>query len=219
MEIEFSSGIINADAKTRMVNLKDIERLGMIMEGRTEVRGWGKRLEQWIKLDDTKEFILELEKKVQDTDFSSEEIYNQTGRGRHSKAWGHLYLALKYAMYVNKQLELEVLETFIEKKILDLRVLGIEAFKELNNKIDTLPDVKQIDKQYRWQIYSAIATSVNIRCNGSFIPDWDYKNAGADIQKLRKDILDASITLIDNNFIDNYKDLQRFIDNYSSRIS
>ncbi|EJF07782.1 hypothetical protein ThvES_00001210 [Thiovulum sp. ES] len=61
-------------------------------------------------------------------------------RGRNGGTWAELYILLKIASMLDKDLEVEIYRVFIEDKILLWRDLGGGFFKELNKLIDTLPD-------------------------------------------------------------------------------
>ncbi|MGL4998607.1 MAG: KilA-N domain-containing protein, partial [Cetobacterium sp.] len=147
MEIALCGGLVKANAKTGMVDLRDIEKIGMMLAEIDKVENYGKRVSRWIDFEDTKDFLYELEKKYTNDEFVSKSLVVQEGK-RNFKLWADLLVALKYAMYVNKELEVEVMDTFINKKILDFRILGIDFNKELNSKIDTLRDRTGKDNKF-----------------------------------------------------------------------
>lgn len=231
MEIAFTNGIVKADAKAMMLDLKDIEKMGMMMAGVEDIHYFYKRLDKFLDNKDTKEFIMELHKqKFSRAEKDSGEnstalsilvdktialdsyeenqyrhIINRTGRGRHSKAWGNLFLAIKYAMYVNKELEIEVIDTFINKKILDFRCLGIDYHKELNAKIDTLED--RVDKDNKF-IYINSSKMISERIKGQFEKGWDNENNDAEITEQRTKLINNLIFMMDNKFIKNWEELK-----------
>lgn len=233
MEIAFKNGVIKADAKAMMVDLKDIERMAMAMAGIDDVRYFTKNLSFFMDNNDTKEFIIELNKQK----FSREEKYsgenstalsvladrelalsnyreedyvhiiNRTGRGRHSKAWGNLFLAVKYAMYVNKELEIEVIDIFINSKILDFRVMGIDYNKDLNIALDTLED--RIDKDNK-SIYMQTAIKIKEKIFGEFHSGWDGEEDSAEYQRARTKIQEELIFLIKKGYIKTYQDVKDY---------
>lgn len=208
MEIALGNGIIEADAKTGMVNLRSIEKLGMAMSGVENVRDYSKRLSLWVELVDTKEFIETLSL-VKNSSLS--ELHYKEGK-RNYKHWGNLHIALKYAMYVNKELEIEVIDTFITKKILDFRLLGIDYYKELNDRIDKLPD--RLGKSNKG-CYIQLSKAVNMKCNGGeFIAGWDYTTDTAEVQKYRADILDFVNKAIDMGLANSYLEVKNLIEKY-----
>ena len=61
-------------------------------------------------------------------------------RGRYGGTQAEIYILLKIASMLDKDLEVEIYRVFIEKQILVWRDVGGENFKELNEIIDLLPD-------------------------------------------------------------------------------
>jgi hypothetical protein len=64
-------------------------------------------------------------------------------RGRNGGTWAELYILLKIASMLDKDLEVRIYKVFIEDKILLWRDLGGDNFKEFNKIVDTLPDRKE----------------------------------------------------------------------------
>jgi hypothetical protein len=59
-------------------------------------------------------------------------------RGKYGGTWAELYILLKIASILDKDLEVEIYEVFINQKILFLRDIGGDSFKEFNKIIDKL---------------------------------------------------------------------------------
>ncbi|HIO70549.1 MAG TPA: hypothetical protein EYG60_01310, partial [Campylobacterales bacterium] len=57
-------------------------------------------------------------------------------RGKNGGTWAELYILLKIASMLDKDLEVEIYRVFIEEKILYFRDEGGYSFKELNKAID-----------------------------------------------------------------------------------
>ncbi|MGL5714315.1 MAG: KilA-N domain-containing protein [Paraclostridium sp.] len=211
MEIALGSGVIFADAKNGLIDLKGIEKIGMERSGTSEVKNYWKSIRNWVNLNDTQEFLSELKSiKFSNDEFLSgeNELIITSGRGRNSKAWADIMVALKYAMYVDKKLEVEVLDTFINKKILDLRLLGIDYHKEL---MKVLWKLENFNGSFT---YVDISKAINIKCNGEFISGWDIASATADKQKLRVDIINMIIKLVDIEIFKNTKQVIEFVEKY-----
>lgn len=209
MEIAFTNGIIVADAKTGMVDLRTIEKIGMAIDGVEKMENYSKRVSLWLELGDTKEFISELKKHRNVTeDFFSNELVIKEGK-RNFKMWADIMVALKYAMYVNKKLEVEVLDTFINKKILDFRMLGIDYFKELNEKLDTLED--RVGKNNKG-IYIQVSRMIKIKLFGEHHEGYDSFEETAEIQTKRSEILKELGGLIDKKYIKTYQDVKEYFE-------
>ncbi len=62
------------------------------------------------------------------------------GKPENRGIWANLHILLKGAMYLSPKLEYEIIDVFLNSKILFFRDLGGDNFKEFNKIIDTLPD-------------------------------------------------------------------------------
>ncbi|MGL5057528.1 MAG: KilA-N domain-containing protein [Fusobacteriaceae bacterium] len=204
MEIALCGGLVKANAKTGMVDLRDIEKIGMMLAGIDKAENYGKRVALWIELKDTKEFLLELGRKYATEEMFSKDLIVQEGK-RNFKLWADLLVALKYAMYVNKQLEVEVLDTFINKKILDFRMLGIDFNKELNLKIDALGDRVGKDNKF---IYINSSRMISERIKGEFSKGWDSEENDSEVTQNRTKLINNLIFMIDNGFVNNWEQLK-----------
>jgi len=212
MEISLGNGIVKADAKTGMVDMKSMEKVGNMFLGLVEGDEGYRQLKHYKETKQFKELIVKLEEKlIVGKPTIENSVYFSTGRGRYAKQWANLIVAIDFAMWLNVDFKIEVIETFINKKILDFRLLGIDHFKELNQKIDTLTD--RVGKDNKG-CYIQISKAINIRCNGELVKGWDYAHADAEIQKLRDEILDMSKKLIDMKMIKTYSQLKEFIVNF-----
>ena len=72
--------------------------------------------------------------------FSTVAKIQNRGAFQNRGTWLNLYLLLDLAEWLDIDLWYEVKKTFVEGKILEYRDNGGEAFKALNDAIDTLPD-------------------------------------------------------------------------------
>ncbi|MCK5718882.1 MAG: KilA-N domain-containing protein [Thiomargarita sp.] len=82
----------------------------------------------------------------------------QSKKGKYGGTWAELYILLKIASMLDKDLKVEIYRVFIEENLLSLRNLGGDCYIELNMAINTLSDRKnknnqgiyiQIAKQFR----------------------------------------------------------------------
>jgi len=62
------------------------------------------------------------------------------GKPENRGIWANLHILLKGAMYLSPKLEYEIINVFLNSKILFFRDLDGDNFKEFNKIIDTLPD-------------------------------------------------------------------------------
>lgn len=182
-----------ADAKTGMVNLKTLEVVGNAYNGVTsESQSGYKRLRDWLSLDSTKEFIDVCEEKSSKRDLSLGEnkVLIRTGRGKNAKSMASIHIAIDFAMWLNPRFKYEVIDTFINKKILDARLLGIDSIKKLTDAMkEKFQDINQAD-------YVSVNMAINRKVNGEFVKGWDVATATADKQQQRARIIDTCVTLI-----------------------
>lgn len=207
MEVAICNGVIKVNAKTGKVDLKSLERLGMAMAGIEKVGDFGKRLERWMNKEDTKEFmkILMTRKSL----IEIEDVHYKEGK-RNYKHWGDLSLALKYAMYINKELEVEVIDTFINKKIIDFRILGIDYHKELNKLIDTLEDSRGVGRNKGK--YINVSKMINSKSKGAYDKGWDNEKADVEAQTIRSDTQKELQMLIKKGYIKNYEQIKEYFE-------
>ncbi len=200
MEIAFGSGVVNADAKAGWINLNTLETvgnmfLGLSKDNRKEAKY--KRLDNWLANKETKDFIELCSKKhnennnILNTCNSRELEYKevlQVKRGRYGGTWATLHIAIDFAMWIDLEFKYEVIDTFINKKILDLRVLGIDYYNEMKDSVENLTYRKEKDNHKNFMIN--LNKKINTKVNGEFVKGWDHLLADADKQAHRKRILD-----------------------------
>ncbi|EJF06975.1 KilA-N domain-containing protein [Thiovulum sp. ES] len=149
---------------SQMGSLTDIFNIG---NGYRELEGKKpKTIEQFLSLPDTWEFITEAEirknpnrhsddLKIPTKDNGKKVLYGQAikkfsviksqkgGKPENRGYWANLHILLKGAIYLSAKLEYEVIDVFINQKILFWRDVGGDNFKEFNKIVDTLPDRKE----------------------------------------------------------------------------
>ncbi len=183
MEVALSEGIIKADAKTGMVDFNSLTKVGnMFRVG----KGLNKReFVKWRDKQETQELIDIL--KHRDGCFKNKDILISK-KGRYGGTWGNLILAIDYAMWLDVEFKIEVIETFINNKILDFRILGIDYYNEMKDSVENLTYRKEKDNHKNFMIN--LNKKINTKVNGEFVKGWDHLLADADKQAHRKRILD-----------------------------
>lgn len=139
-------------------------------------------------------------------DFFTKDLVVKEGK-RNFKLWANLMLALKYAMYVDKKLEVEVLDTFVQKKILDFRLFGIDNHKELTKRLDTLQDRVGKENVY---IYINTSKMINEKTKGVFKKGWDEREDNAEYQQKRNEIQKELMMLIDKGYVKTWEDVKEY---------
>jgi hypothetical protein len=126
-------------------------------------------------------------------------------RGRYGGTQAELYILLKIASMLDKELEVEIYTVFIEKQILIWRDVGGENFKELNEVIDLLPDRIGHKNQ---GIYITISNIIRDKLDILATKGYNKKDHDAFIQKKRSEYLKSLTDMINVGFITNYSQLK-----------
>lgn len=213
----------------KMGNLNDVLAIGNSYRRNKGLKDIG--LDEYLRRNETWEFIEEVELKysknpkreipVLDKDSKNRVLYSKYikefsviksqrgGKVENRGIWANLQIMLDLAIYLSPTLRLEMIDIFIESKILEWRDLGGDSYKELNLIIDTLPDRKdksnqgiyiQIAKQFREKLEILDTTGYNEKEHNSFI------------QETRAKWLDRLISMIDTELITSYKQLVEILD-------
>jgi len=144
-------------------------------------------------------------------------------RGGKVENRGHymeLYLLLKVASMLDKQLEVQIYEVFIEKKILELRDSGGEGFKRLNRLIAKLPDFNpERSKDYHKEISRLIRNKVfNLPDYSKYENIWNSDIATPEKLDERDTLIEKLEMLLEENFITTYLDLYHYLGGNDKKI-
>ena len=200
MEIAFSSGNVRADAKEKLVNLNDMERVGNAINGISKNESGYRRLDNYMRLESTKEFM-----KIVKSKYLESEVF-KTSKGKvNGGTWANIYIAIDFAMWLSTEFKLEVIETFVTSKILDFRILGLESNKELNLSLDKLQDRKGKDNKGIYiNVSKMIKELITIKGN------WDSPEATAEYQERRKNIECELINLINLQYVTTWEEVKQY---------
>lgn len=198
MKISLAGGILEADAKTGRIDLNVLEKIGNEFNNinNKDEKGY-KRLSHWSENTATKEYISYVETQNLQTGIP---VWEKTGRGRNTKTWASLHIAIDFAMWISPKFKYEVVNTFINDRILGRRMEGLELYKELMDDITRLPDYsKAKDHQRAGHI---IREGIAVGGQG-----WDSPEQGADEQLSRIEIMKEMKTLIKHGTVNNIFEL------------
>jgi hypothetical protein len=130
----------------------------------------------------------------------------QSKRGKYGGTWAELYILLKIASMLDKDLEVEIYRVFIEQKILFWRDLGGDNFKDFNKLVDTLPD--RIEKN-NTGVYVAVAKMIRTKLEILDTKGYNEKEHNSLIQINRAEWLKNLSFLIENGFVNSYEELKK----------
>ena len=124
--VTFSKGSFTIGHKDLMGNLKEVFDLGNVYRFENGVPSL--RMESWLANNSTKEYI-----ELVTEDLGVPAL--KTRRGRYGGTIAHLRVLIDAAMYLDPHFKDEVIKTFMEKRILQVRDLAGDRFIELNASV------------------------------------------------------------------------------------
>ncbi len=214
---------------TKMGSLDEVLKIGnsyRSAKGLKEIS-----LDEYLRRRETWEFIIEVERKYGDPDASREipdlelDIRNRVlyseymkhfsvikskrgGKPENRGVWANLQIMLDLAIYLSPTLRLEMIDIFINHKILDWRDVGGDNYKEFNKIVDTLPD--RIGKDNRW-IYMQMADIVREKLGIEDTEGYNEKEHSAEVQEERAKLLDRLTVMVEVGLIISYPQLKQII--------
>jgi hypothetical protein len=212
MNISFPNGTIDIFHKSQMGNLKQVFILGnkyRLNQGDEIVR-----LDNFLRRPSTKKYIADMMTKY---NYERKDIIKVVGRGRGMKTYANLQFIIYCATELNNFFRMDVIDTFIDEKILIKRDDGGNDFKELNIYLDKLPDRlgknnKGIFIQTAITLREKIFTPEQIQeCKKKGVNIWNSKYATGDILAKRDELEKKLIFAIDVGLIDSYEKLKMVI--------
>ncbi len=136
MTIAFKYGEIQIFNKTKMADLTQTFTVGnayRIMNGEKAIN-----FTLFMNSKATKNFINEI---AMQQGINPDEVIKHNGKkGKASKTYANLHFVIYTAMQLSPKFQYEVIDIFINSRILEFRDQGGNDFKRLNKLIDTLED-------------------------------------------------------------------------------
>ena len=215
---------------TKMGSLNDVLAIGNSYRKNNGLRAI--ELKEWLSREKTWEFIHEVEvkygKKLKSENLTFGDYRRSNGQLEYSKlikqfsviksqrggkpenrgVWANLQIMLDLAIYLSPTLRLEMIDIFLESKILEWRDIGGDNYVLLNKAIDTLPD--RIDKN-NWGIYIEIAKQFREQLNLVDTIGYNAKEHTAIIQEKRATWEDRLIYSIEMGLITSFEQLKNIL--------
>ena len=126
MTVSFKQGDLEIGHKTHMGSLNDMFRMGNVY--RYALKQSQLRMEAWLSMESTKEYITLVAKQL-----GRDSVITKKGKGGFTQA--HLYILLDAAMYLSSELKYEVIEMFVNDKLLEWRDRSGDNFIDLNAQV------------------------------------------------------------------------------------
>ena len=213
MTISLMGGEIHIYHNTAMGNLSELFRLGntqRMIEGKTPINQ-----SQFLKQERTLEFIRVISN---ETGLSKDEIVKKNGRGKNSKFYAQLHLLIFCAEALSPLFHYKVIDLFISNKILTIKDMGGDDFKDLNALIDKkIPD--RVNKNNMGlYIYTAkvlkskIFPDVDLSNYTGTNNIWNSNYATSEALRKRDDYEKKMMTLLEMNVVESWEHFKSFLD-------
>ena len=201
MQVTFSKGVLEIGHKTRRASLTDIFKLG------NEYRCCNKQapanITHFLNSAATQLFLKIVSEKLC---IPVDEVVVKTGRGKSARLEASLHLIIYAAEYLSTEFHFEVIDTFINHKILTWRDDSGDEFVNLNAAIDThLP--KQVGHDNK-----GVFIHVAKLLKGRVSPDGDsWNTASADQLRDRYELERKLVSALQMGFIRDWEHLKEVI--------
>ncbi|OED34511.1 hypothetical protein AB832_07380 [Flavobacteriaceae bacterium (ex Bugula neritina AB1)] len=198
MDIAFSHGNIQIFHNTAMGDLNQLWNVGCAF--RIENGKSYANLNQWIKSKSTNEFIEAIEKK------HGIKAYEITGKGKNKKTYACIQMMIYAAEFLDVSFHLEVIDTFINNKILEYRDSGGDKFKALNLCIDNHLSGRK--GKSNKGIYIQVSKMIREKCQ---LGERSWNAATAEELRRRDDIEDKIAFALGHGLINDWEHLKDLI--------
>jgi hypothetical protein len=193
--------VINANWKDHTIKLNELEEAAnaiRVAKGEEPFRE-GSELNHFKASPVVKRFMRSLEAKEgyytdsvyleNNDEVSSPLIINK--RGRYGGTWAHPLVALRFAAWLDPDLEVEIYSQFLEHKIIEKRIESSDTWNKLRHSYSTM-----IGESFRFYHFVHIANAISDKLNCN---DWD--TADSDTLAKRTKIQDTLSFLMDSKVI------------------
>lgn len=123
-------------------------------------------------------------------------------RGKYGGTWSHPLIALRFAAWLDPELEVEIYHQFLESKILEKRVKSSDAWNKIRDSYTNMVG-RETFKFYDF-IHIANAISSKLSCN-------DWNSATEETLSKRTQIQDMLSALMDTKIIKTKEQLLKTI--------
>ena len=131
-------------------------------------------------------------------------------RGRNGGTWAELYILLKIASMLDKDLEVAIYDVFIKSQILTHRDNGGESFKKLNIAIDKYIPSESGNSEGR---FIMIAKMLRKKLEITSTKGYNQKEHNSQIQQKRDEIEKNLIFALESKIVTSYEKLKVIITN------
>jgi len=198
MNVAFSCGNIRVFHNTAMGSLTDLWTVGnsmRIADGKSIAN-----MAMFLKSSKTIEFMEIIKESI------GGECINLTGKGNKKETWANIHFMIYAAEYLSPKFHFEVIDSFVNNKILEWRDVSGDEFKALNMAIDSyLPEREGKSNK---GIYINVAKMMLQRVNPE-IQSWNQANA--DDLRCRAQLENKISTVLELGLVSDWEHLKELI--------
>ena len=199
MSVAFSEGVVNVFHNTAMGDLTQLWKVGTIMRVNNGMAV--PQLNNFLQSQSTKDFIEVCERKT------GKPCIEITGRGKNGRTWASIHMMIYAAEYLSTEFHFEVIDAFINNKILEWRDVSGDEFKALNIAIDNyLPNREEKSNK---GIYINVARMLLKKVNPN-LSRWN--DASADELRDRASIENKLVTTLQLGLIKDWEHMKEIIE-------
>ena len=199
MSVAFSEGVVNVFHNTAMGDLTQLWKVGTIMRVNNGMAV--PQLNNFLQSQSTKDFIEVCERKT------GKPCIEVTGRGKNGRTWASIHMMIYAAEYLSTEFHFEVIDAFINNKILEWRDVSGNEFKALNIAIDNyLPNREEKSNK---GIYINVARMLLKKVNPA-LSSWN--DATADELRERAVIENKLVTTLHLGLIRDWEHMKEIIE-------
>ncbi len=199
MSVAFSEGVVNVFHNTAMGDLTQLWKVGTIMRVNNGMAV--PQLNNFLQSQSTKDFIEVCERKT------GKPCIEVTGRGKNGRTWASIHMMIYAAEYLSTEFHFEVIDAFINNKILEWRDVSGDEFKALNIAIDNyLPNREEKSNK---GIYINVARMLLKKVNAD-LSSWN--DASADELRERASIENKLVTTLQLGLIKDWEHMKEIIE-------
>ena len=199
MSVAFSEGVVNVFHNTSMGDLTQLWKVGTIIRVNSGMAV--PQLNNFLQSQSTRDFIEVCERKT------GKPCIEITGRGKNGRTWASIHMMIYAAEYLSTEFHFEVIDAFINNKILEWRDVSGDEFKALNIAIDNyLPNREEKSNK---GIYINVARMLLKKVNKD-LKSWN--DASADELRERASIENKLVTTLQLGLIKDWEHMKEIIE-------
>jgi hypothetical protein len=131
------------------------------------------------------------------------------GRGRNSRTWGHISVAVLLAEQMSPDFHAMVHKTFIEGKLLEFRNMGGDEFKALNRAIDK--HLPASEGKTNLGKYINTAKMIKERCQLPEEHGWNDTQANAATTQMRYNLENKMVDYLEQGFVRDWEHFKEIL--------